>query len=438
MSSQLKQLMDSAERSTESRGHTLGTWKVNKWKSQAVADCEVCGAGVVVNTHPMPNDIDIGGRAVAVPCERRIPERVAREVAETTVQVYWGRGESLSKDQVSALLDGEKDLFDLEVELLDLNLDYSWQLEKDATERVLSEHGRQEGYEEFHTQYPDTYPLIDINLDQLLRNTRAYIGLRLDIELPRYELAPEDLQPTLDLLGVSAEELVQYIEIEDIEYAKEPETEQAVTTKDLAETLVNCYYSGVWVAMLGQADFRELLKNREKIIQEGITLEKGTNLIIHNFFHGASSTHVTLTRDLYVSPEQIDRLYDDGARRYGIQACCGFVADAWAGGFKVGDTTPTHLSSLYNFYACWEDKSRLGKPENVVALQLDEDGKEERSPLTGNRMGLGAIYFRADSPTAWGEYGDEYMYDHCRKVSEHAARKIHPRLFERLDEAHEG
>jgi hypothetical protein len=34
-----------------------------------VYDCQACGKSAVVNTRPMPNDIEIGGEAVAVNCD---------------------------------------------------------------------------------------------------------------------------------------------------------------------------------------------------------------------------------------------------------------------------------------------------------------------------------------------------------------------------------
>lgn len=50
------------------RGHTMSHYVTLQRGRQAVSHCLKCGAQVVVNTHPAPNDIDIGGRAVAVGC----------------------------------------------------------------------------------------------------------------------------------------------------------------------------------------------------------------------------------------------------------------------------------------------------------------------------------------------------------------------------------
>jgi uncharacterized CHY-type Zn-finger protein len=61
-------LKESAEESLEFRGHELDEWEyINDHTSRMV--CPVCQAQVTVNTRPLPNEIDIGGAAVALTCE---------------------------------------------------------------------------------------------------------------------------------------------------------------------------------------------------------------------------------------------------------------------------------------------------------------------------------------------------------------------------------
>jgi len=50
------------------RGHKLGTFKPSG-KYSAIATCKRCGAEVVVNSRPAPNEIDIMGEAVALSCK---------------------------------------------------------------------------------------------------------------------------------------------------------------------------------------------------------------------------------------------------------------------------------------------------------------------------------------------------------------------------------
>lgn len=63
----LRTLKKNARKSAEWRGHKLGRFSIQHY-GRAYARCENCNASVCVNTRPMPNQIDIGGDAVAVNC----------------------------------------------------------------------------------------------------------------------------------------------------------------------------------------------------------------------------------------------------------------------------------------------------------------------------------------------------------------------------------
>jgi hypothetical protein len=49
-------------------------WREHKMKRfthlgrHAYSDCKICGASVAVTPHPLPNEIEIGGEAVALNC----------------------------------------------------------------------------------------------------------------------------------------------------------------------------------------------------------------------------------------------------------------------------------------------------------------------------------------------------------------------------------
>jgi hypothetical protein len=58
------------------RGHKLTTFTIHKAmfsdgrkKIIAIAECKKCGKYVVVRTHPLPNEIEIGGAALALGCD---------------------------------------------------------------------------------------------------------------------------------------------------------------------------------------------------------------------------------------------------------------------------------------------------------------------------------------------------------------------------------
>ena len=56
--------------STTWRGHLIGPWTTGDRKLSTSA-CLHCGRTVTVNARPMPNEINIGGEAVAINCEVR-------------------------------------------------------------------------------------------------------------------------------------------------------------------------------------------------------------------------------------------------------------------------------------------------------------------------------------------------------------------------------
>lgn len=74
---QFRRLKADARRSTDMRGHTLTRFSTFMTIDSpvyacraATAHCSVCGAYVQVITNPRPNQIDIGGSAVAVNCSK--------------------------------------------------------------------------------------------------------------------------------------------------------------------------------------------------------------------------------------------------------------------------------------------------------------------------------------------------------------------------------
>lgn len=66
----IEALKNSAESTCEWRGHNLGKWWDYDNGQSSNADCSnlQCSAGVTVHIRPAPNQIDIGGNAVALNC----------------------------------------------------------------------------------------------------------------------------------------------------------------------------------------------------------------------------------------------------------------------------------------------------------------------------------------------------------------------------------
>ena len=52
------------------RGHVVGGWE--DMERSSLADCLFCDAYVQVMPRPQPNEINIGGTAVALECQREV------------------------------------------------------------------------------------------------------------------------------------------------------------------------------------------------------------------------------------------------------------------------------------------------------------------------------------------------------------------------------
>lgn len=67
----LQELQISALKSTRFRGHEMGPFTPDERKVEChsqLAECTKCGMAVCINAKPQPNEIDVGGEAVALNC----------------------------------------------------------------------------------------------------------------------------------------------------------------------------------------------------------------------------------------------------------------------------------------------------------------------------------------------------------------------------------
>ena len=64
----IDRLKQEAKKACEWRGHRMGKWVAYSSTTYGCR-CLTCEKAVVVNSRPMPNEIDIGGEAVALGCE---------------------------------------------------------------------------------------------------------------------------------------------------------------------------------------------------------------------------------------------------------------------------------------------------------------------------------------------------------------------------------
>jgi len=66
------ELIEEAEDSCEFRDHDMKPFIQSEDHTYASSECNLCGAVVAVRTNPLPNEIDIGGEAVAVHCRPKL------------------------------------------------------------------------------------------------------------------------------------------------------------------------------------------------------------------------------------------------------------------------------------------------------------------------------------------------------------------------------
>lgn len=86
------------------------------------------------------------------------------------------------------------------------------------------------------------------------------------------------------------------------------------------------------------------------------------------------------------------------------------------------DTTPRHVRKV---------GPTPNPAANAIAVFLDDDGREL---FNGESYDCFAgIFDHPDSDVATSGVSPEYLRERCRRISEQEARRIHPRLFQRLD-----
>ncbi len=85
-------LRRNAKKAARYRGHNLGPWQAVAGMHTAV--CQDCGLGVDIVPHPAPNEIEVGGRALAMPCTRMCRRNWKRHALLTWLSwTYDGMGD---------------------------------------------------------------------------------------------------------------------------------------------------------------------------------------------------------------------------------------------------------------------------------------------------------------------------------------------------------
>lgn len=235
---------------------------------------------------------------------------------DKTVEIWWGRDSALTDEQVRALLAGGDAWQNAQAEIYESVLYGIWEAEQGWRERAAKEF-------DVDIEKLDTSAMkLDMNLGDLVRNTRVYLGLGLGIrhEYVYYTVRStyEDRAEELEQLGVNPHDM-------DEEWPDMPErNDPLINPDDLKELWINHSYGGEYVALLDSgAVLRAALKGD---LDEYAILKAGATVTIHDFSVGASSVLASTQRDVEIDPDEI---YNDGAYRYGVQATCGLVVQAW-------------------------------------------------------------------------------------------------------------
>lgn len=84
------------------------------------------------------------------------------------------------------------------------------------------------------------------------------------------------------------------------------------------------------------------------------------------------------------------------------------------------------------FYEEYLDKRKTSTSGNVIAT--NEETRKESLLLTGAIECLASVHNEPNSPVASSHVSEQYLRSHCKRISEDDARRLHPQLFERLDE----
>ncbi len=176
------------------------------------------------------------------------------------------------------------------------------------------------GYEGYYIDYIDTaiqvvdppydvdeellYPTIKLNVRSLIRNTRLHVTVKIE--------------------ETTVEEMKRY-----------PQKYWYLFPDGVEGLANNAFYeSGTIVALIDAAPLLEKMALKWKNWFDSekrpliLTLQKGAEVTLHNYFQGSSSILAPTCEDIGVLA---DNLVVDDAHSYGVQACCGLAADAWNG-----------------------------------------------------------------------------------------------------------
>ncbi len=234
------------------------------------------------------------------------------------ITLPWDYHPKLTAEQIQALLEGGNAWYQVLYDLEMHNFDYILQ----GQDYLLQEAAKifEVDADNLHADHIG----VDLNIRALIKQSRGYFTLPLGIEHeqmpPGYEAEYDDYAGELCALDVNPFEV-------DTAWPNIPERNNPlIDPNDVWDLWLNNCYSGEWVVLLDSSIV--LNAAYHGVLDQYTILKAGANTTIHSYWEGSSSILTKTKRAIKVSPGDI---IDDGNRKYGVQACCRLVADAWNG-----------------------------------------------------------------------------------------------------------
>lgn len=244
------------------------------------------------------------------------------------VDLTWDWREGLGAEDVTLILQGKTD--EVIDEIYENSIEYVFECEKTALQNAADEFDLYKKGEDIDDILEEMYGLfsvpIEIDLHRLIRNTDAYINVRLPVEHTVYWEWYDEVRDELAWWGVNPIAMKSYFSIKDRWYPCPSRNSPKIDPGQMAEVWANSFYGGYWYALLDASTTLELALDGK--LKGKMLLKKGARVMIHDYWNGASSTDALTLADIVVDTEWV---YNDGKDHYGIQSCCGMVTDAWNG-----------------------------------------------------------------------------------------------------------
>ncbi len=148
MATKISRLKSDASAAANSRGHDMTRFIHHEFKNNtAISHCRNCHMSVTVNTHPAPNEIDIGGEAVALTCQVTPNLGLATyciKVIPENGKPYFHYIDSMSHDEVESYIQGS--IVGVTNNFAQVGLFYTdVELHRDAREAYLAENDARHG-----------------------------------------------------------------------------------------------------------------------------------------------------------------------------------------------------------------------------------------------------------------------------------------------------